>query len=66
MGVEEVEALGMIVGGEGEGNFCFHSTILFVYPRSDKGDVVYIDALFVLNILIKIFTTTGVPFIIYL
>ena len=29
-------------------------------PRADKGDVVYIDALFGLNILIKIVTTTSV------
>ena len=35
-------------------------------PRAEKGDVVYIDALFILKILIKIFTTTGVPFIMYL
>ena len=29
-------------------------------PRADKGDVVYINALFGLNILIKIVTTTSV------
>ena len=28
-GVEGVEALEMIFGGEGEGDFCFHSTTLF-------------------------------------
>ena len=54
----------MIFGGEGEGDFSSISPFCLPKvrstPRADKGDVVYIDALFVLNILIKIFTTTSV------
>ena len=36
--VEGVEALGMIFGGEGEGDFCFHSTTLFAQsPQYPSG-----------------------------
>ena len=61
-----LEALGMIFGGKGRVIFAsippFCLSRVSSTPQADKGDVVYIDALFVLNILIKIFTTTGVPF----
>ena len=37
-GVEGVEALEMIFGGEGEGDFCFHSTTLFAQsPQYPSG-----------------------------
>ena len=33
--VEGVEALGMIFGREGEGDFCYHSTTLFAQSPQD-------------------------------
>ena len=37
-GLEGVEALEMIFGGEGEGDFCFHSTTLFAQsPQYPSG-----------------------------
>ena len=37
-GVEGVEALELIFGGEGEGDFCFHSTTLFAQsPQYPSG-----------------------------